>query len=168
MHLRAGTHTYNNLGVALAQRERHTLEEKNTLLERMRALAQMASATGSATEVDTIASSQTQRLKSAIHSLRHESTPASTLLLQVAQSNGLQLGAASKPEAIAHQPVRDLLEEENDVFNADHRGANLADANRAFEQAQRAKTTFAEKHRTSFRAQSSMISLRWSQVMLQL
>ena len=173
MHLRAGTNTYNHLGVALAQRERHTLEAKNGLLERLRALAQMASGTGRTAEVDTIASSQAQRLKNAIDSLRHETAPASTLLLRagllrVGQSNGLQLGDAPKPEAIARQPVRDLLEEDHDVFDSDHRGANLADTNRAFEQAQKAKTTFVEKHRTSFRAQSSMISLRWSQVMLQL
>ena len=80
----------------------------------------------------------------------------------------MQLADATRVKALVHLPVRDLLERENDVLEADLAGANLADANRAFQQAQKAKVTFTERYRSSFRAQSSMISLRWSQVMLQM
>lgn len=157
--LHCGTLTNNFLGVAPTQRICHALEEQNVLLERMRALAHTVPLLKEATT----SGSQTQRLKEAIAALQHNTHAASRF--EYVARPALQF-AVQEPTQPIKRPAS-LLDWSSDKLDSDQPRANLAEANRAFEQAKAAAIGFTRRCKDSFRAQSLMISLPWSQAMLQ-
>ncbi len=157
--LHSGTLKNKFLGVAPTKRNCHALEEQNVLLERIRALAHTMP---SLKEAST-SGSQTQRLQEAIAALRHNTHAASRF--EYALKPALQF-AVQEPAQPIMRPAS-LLKWSSHEVDSDQPRSNLAEANRAFEQAKAAAAAFTQRCKDSFRAQSLMISLPWSQAMLQ-
>ena len=134
-------------------------EENLGLLERMRALAHTVPLLKEATT----SGSQTQRLQDAIAALQHNTHAASRFDFSIQPA--LQFAVQETTQPIKRPAP--LLEWNSDEPDSDQPHANLAEANRAFEQAKVAASAFTQRCKASFRAQSLMISLPWSQAMLQ-